>query len=128
MELEVRGVDEALARLERIKNDMPRSAAEAMRLGAGAVYATSQLQVPRRTGALAASGEISGLVDEGDGSRAIHINYGGGLLSYSRLVHYNNRTVTHRIGNAYFVTDPMRALRPAIGALMQAAAEAASEV
>lgn len=116
-------MDQAIARVRYLKTAVPRAfittADEATKL----VFAESQLEVPRRTGALAASGHLTPSVSSGS-DHSVTISYGP--IKYARIVHYNNHHVRHRIGKAYFVIDPLNRWRDRIADMQATAVKVAA--
>lgn len=122
MGIEVQGLDRAKARLDDIEITIPEVSTAVLVAKAAEIFAVSEIEVPKRTGALAASGHVSPPIKEGN-SVSVMITYGP--LSYARIVHYNNRTVNHRTGRSYFVTDPLNDLSRDTAEEMSAAIETA---
>jgi len=106
MEVEVKGLNEAIGRLEYLREAVPKAAVAAMLVGAARIFAESQVEVPRRTGALASTGRISPVI-ESSNEWTVHITYGP--ISYARIVHYNNH-IRHVDGRSYFALDPLNAV------------------
>lgn len=105
--LESFGASVMLARLERLRDDIPKEAARALYREAHAIFRASQRIVPVDKGFLRASGVL-----EGPTNGEVLIGYGGPAASYAIYVH-EDPEARHKPGKSYkYLEKPLYAAIP----------------
>lgn len=99
---------DAIADLRRKMKDRSADFNRAFTREVAAIYAETQREVPRRTGALADSGSMTSDTTK-RGILRLVISY---TASYARWVH--ERDLNYRVGKWKFVEDPVRKMAPGI--------------
>jgi hypothetical protein len=89
--VEVKGIDEMIAKLQRVGDNVPVAVGEAMYLEGERIMAESKEEyVPVVTGALRSSGYVNPPVVT-DKTVVVVLGYGGPAVAYARAVHENPR-------------------------------------
>jgi uncharacterized membrane protein len=114
MPVEIKGLEQLQARIQRMIDAAPAMAAEVVREQAADLLAASQAQVPVKTGELRASGYVE-VVETTQGATATV-----GFSDPKALPVHERTWVRHRKGKAKFLTDPLQAAGPALRAALAA--------
>lgn len=88
LKIELLGVDRLTALLATAGKDAVPALQQALNEEAQLAFRESQKLVPRRTGVLAASGQVMPAEVQGD-SVVVQLGYGGAASSYALIVHEN---------------------------------------
>lgn len=120
--LEVFGTEILLARLKKIRNDLPKELNKALYREAQAIFRKSQRLVPVDKGFLKGSGVV-----EGPTNNEVLIGYGGPAAPYALYVH-EDPDAKHAKGKTFkFLERPLMESRPGMEQRLADALDRAAE-
>lgn len=105
-EIQIRGWDRVEQQLQRLVDQTPRLAQQALRVEAEIEMTEMKKRTPVRTGALRASGHVEDLRPWG-----VRWSFGGPSIPYAIYVH-ENLDMFHRVGQAKFLESVLAESAP----------------
>lgn len=112
--LEITGLDALQARLQQLADDMPNEIGSALRAEAEIEMTEAKRRTPVKTGALRASGMVTGPTVSG-GEISVTMSFGGGAVDYAIEVHENLAMFHPRGGQAKFLESVVLESAPYLG-------------